>query len=48
MSYRARFGGGGGWAISVTAAIGSVVLLAMSWNRTLADDLWTGCATERT
>src|SRR5262249_54793453 len=30
------------WAISVTAAIGSVVLLAMSWNRTLTDDLWAG------
>jgi signal transduction histidine kinase len=30
------------WAISVTAAIGSVVLLAMSWDRTLTDDLWSG------
>ncbi len=30
------------WAISVTAVIGSVVLLVMSWDRTLADDLWTG------
>jgi hypothetical protein len=30
------------WAISVTAAIGSVVLLAMSWDRALADDVFSG------
>jgi hypothetical protein len=30
------------WAVSVTAAIGSVALLAMSWDRALTDDLWTG------
>jgi signal transduction histidine kinase len=30
------------WATSVVAAIASVVLLVMSWNRTLTDDLWSG------
>jgi signal transduction histidine kinase len=42
MVSRARLAVAVVWAISVTAAIGSVVLLAMSWNRTLTDDLWSG------
>jgi signal transduction histidine kinase len=42
MTPRARFVVAVVWAISVTAVIGSVVLLAMSWNRTLTDDLWSG------
>jgi hypothetical protein len=42
MTPRTRFVVAVVWAISVTAAIGSVVLLAMSRDRTLTDDLWTG------
>lgn len=42
MVSRARFAVAVIWVVSVTAAIGSVVLLAASWNRTLTDDLWTG------
>ena len=42
MTYRARYGATAVWAISVIAAIASVALLAMSWNRALTDDLWTG------
>ena len=42
MTYRARFGVAVVWAITVTAAIGSVVLLAMSWDRALTDDLFSG------
>jgi signal transduction histidine kinase len=42
MTYRARFGMATVWAITVIAAIGSVVLLAMSWNRALTDDLFSG------
>jgi hypothetical protein len=38
----ARFGVAAVWAITVTAAIGSVVLLAMSWHRALTDDLFSG------
>ena len=30
------------WAISAAAAIGSVVFLAMSWDRTLTDDVFSG------
>ena len=42
MDSRARLAVAVVWAITVTAAIGSVVLLAMSWHRTLSDDLWIG------
>ena len=42
MTYRARFGVAVVWAITVTAAIGSVVLLAMSWDRALTDDVFSG------
>ena len=42
MTYRARFGVALVWAITVAAAIGSVVLLALSWDRTLTDDLFSG------
>jgi signal transduction histidine kinase len=42
MTYRARYGVAAVWSITVTAAIGSVVLLGMSWNRTLTDDLFSG------
>ena len=42
MTYRAGFGTAAVWAITVIAAIGSVVLLAMSWDRALTDDLWAG------
>ena len=42
MLSRARLAVAVVWTISVAAAIGSVVLLAMSWDRTLTDDLWTG------
>ena len=42
MVSRARFAVAVVWAISVMAAIGSVVLLAMSWDRVLADDLFSG------
>jgi signal transduction histidine kinase len=42
MSYRARYGVVLVWAITSIAAIGSVVLLVMSWNRTLTDDVFTG------
>ena len=42
MTYRARFGVAVVWAITVAAAIGSVVLLAMSWDRALTDDLFSG------
>ena len=42
MTYRARYGATAVWAITIIAAIASVGLLAMSWNRALTDDLWTG------
>ena len=42
MDSRARLAVAVVWAITVTAAIGSVVLLAMSWHRALSDDLWVG------
>ena len=42
MTYRAGFGTAAVWAITVIAAIGSVVLLAVSWDRALTDDLWAG------
>ena len=42
MSSRARFGAAALWAITVTAAVGSVVLLAMSWDRALTDDVFSG------
>jgi signal transduction histidine kinase len=42
MTYRARFGVAVVWAIAVAAAISSMVLLAMSWDRALTDDLFSG------
>jgi hypothetical protein len=42
MVSRARFAATVVWAISLAAAIGSVVLLAMSWDRALTDDLFSG------
>jgi hypothetical protein len=42
MVSRARFAAALVWAITVTAAIGSVVLLALSWDRALTDDLFSG------
>ncbi len=42
MVFRARFGAAAGWAIAVIAAVGSVVLLALSWDRALTDDVWSG------
>jgi signal transduction histidine kinase len=42
MTYRARYGVAAVWAITVIATIGSVLLLGMSWNRTLTDDLFSG------
>ena len=42
MVSRARFGVAVVWAIAVMAAIGSVVLLAMSWDRALTDDVFSG------
>ena len=42
MTYRARNGATAVWAIAMIAAIGSVVLLAMSWDRALTDDLFSG------
>jgi signal transduction histidine kinase len=42
MFSRARFGATAVWAITVTAAIGSVVLLLMSWDRVLTDDVFSG------
>ena len=38
----ARFAVAVAWAIGVMAAIGSVVLLVMSWDRALTDDLFSG------
>lgn len=42
MVSRARFTVAVVWAISLMAAIGRVVLLAMSWNRALTDDVFAG------
>ncbi|HTP19794.1 MAG TPA: sensor histidine kinase [Solirubrobacteraceae bacterium] len=42
MTYRARYGAALVWAITVATAIGSVVLLAMSWDRALTDDVFSG------
>jgi signal transduction histidine kinase len=42
MTYRARVGVAVVWAITVAAAIGSIVLLVMSWDRALTDDLFSG------
>ncbi len=42
MVTRGRFGAAAVWAISAAAAIGSVVFLAMSWDRTLTDDVFSG------
>jgi hypothetical protein len=42
MVSRARFAAALIWAITVMAAIGSVVLLALSWDRALTDDLFSG------
>ena len=42
MTYRARVGVAVVWAIAVAAAISSVVLLAMSWDRALTDDVFSG------
>ena len=42
MTYRARFGVAVVWAITVAAAIGSVAPLALSWDRALTDDLFSG------
>ena len=42
MTYRARVGVAVVWAITVAAAISSVVLLAMSWDRALTDDVFSG------
>jgi signal transduction histidine kinase len=42
MTYRARLAVAAVWAITVAAAIGSVVLLGLSWDRALTDDLWSG------
>jgi signal transduction histidine kinase len=42
MVSRARTGAMLAWAITVLAAVGTVVLLAMSWNRTLTDDVFSG------
>ena len=41
MVSRARYGTAAVWAITATAATGSVVLLAMSWDRALTDDLFS-------
>jgi signal transduction histidine kinase len=42
MVNRGRFGAAAVWAITAAAAIGSVVFLAMSWDRTLTDDVFSG------
>jgi signal transduction histidine kinase len=42
MTYRARYGAALVWAITVAAAIGSVVLLVMSWDRAVTDDVFSG------
>src|SRR5579872_6384007 len=42
MTYRARYWPAVVWAAAVVASIGSVVLLAMSWNRGLTDDVFSG------
>ena len=42
MVSRARFAVAVVWVVSVTAAIGGVVLLAMSWDRALRDDVFSG------
>jgi signal transduction histidine kinase len=42
MGSRARFAAALVWAITVTAAVGSVVLLGMSWDRALTDDVFSG------
>ena len=42
MASRGRFGVAAVWAITAGTAIGSVVLLAMSWDRVLTDDLFSG------
>jgi hypothetical protein len=42
MTYRTRFGVAVVWAITVATAIGSVVLLTLSWDRALTDDVFSG------
>jgi signal transduction histidine kinase len=42
MTYRARFEVAVVWAVTVAAAIGSVVLLGLSWDRALTDDVFSG------
>jgi hypothetical protein len=42
MGSRARFGAAAVWAITVIAAVGSVVLLGMSWDRALTDEVFSG------
>jgi len=42
MTYRARHRAVLVWALTVATATGSVVLLAMSWDRALVDDVFSG------
>jgi signal transduction histidine kinase len=42
MTYRAQYGAALVWTIAVATAIGSVVFLAMSWDRALTDDVFSG------